>query len=121
MAKRSKQAGQVVAATDEIRHLNRIYEAFHGEPAQQLLTLEIPYRTIPKHLVTIGEVIAIEYRVVGASRREGENYRHEFGDTGGKQKVHAPVYLCTDHSQRMFYLIPSKGKYPYFSGRGVIG
>ena len=105
----------------ELTVLNKIYKSFHGQDAQELLTVEIPYREIPKNLVTIGVVTAIEYTPVGSSNRKGEVYRHEFGDTGGRKRVKAPVFYCTDKSKKMFYLIPSKKRHPYFSSRGVIG
>lgn len=101
--------------------LSHIYQSFHGLRPSKLIKLSLPYRKIPEDLVLIGQLIALEYEVIGTSERKGTLFRHEFGDIGGKKRVKAPVYLATDKSRKMFYILPTSSRHPFFSGRGIIG
>jgi hypothetical protein len=97
-----------------------IYREFHNsEP--EVIKLSIDSRTIPEPLIVIGKVIAVEYEPVGDSEREGQTYRHDWGDTGSR-KVDTLHYFCTDTTRRAFYLIKGKpSAYPVFNERGVVG
>lgn len=102
-------------------NLSRIYQSFHGLRPTKMIKVRLPYREIPEDMVLIGQLVALEYQVVGTSERKGTLYRHEFGDTGGKKRVKAPVLLATDKSRRMFYILPTSSRHPFFSGRGIVG
>ena len=112
--KRNPNGASLEAAKD-------IYREFHhSEP--EVIEMVVKSRTIPTPLIVIGKVIAVEYEPVGDSQREGETYRHDWGDTGGR-KLETLHYFCTDTTRRGFYLI--KGdidqEHPIFNERGVVG
>ena len=107
--------------TAEFQKAARIFEDFHGKPPTQTEKITLESDEIPDTLILIGELIALEYKVVSGDRT-GQVYRHEMGDVG-KFKEKAPYYLCTDTSRRRFFLIPKnpKAKYPLFNERGIVG
>ena len=107
-------------ATSSLETAKDIYREFHNsEP--EVVNLQIDSRTIPDKLIVIGKEIAVEYEPVGDSERQGQTYRHDWGDTGGR-KVDTLHYFCTDTTRRAFYLIKGKpSAYPVFNERGVVG
>ena len=98
----------------------QIYREFHGgEP--EISELSMDSRTIPNPLIVIGRLTAVEYEPIGGSKRKGDIYRHEWGDTGSR-KLDTLTYLCTDESRRKFFLIEGKDQsYPVFNSRGIVG
>lgn len=107
--------------TAEFRKASKIFEDFHGQPPRQTEKITLESDEIPETLILIGELVALEYKVVSGDRA-GQVYRHEMGDVG-KFKVKAPYYLTTDTSRHRFFLIPKnpKAKYPLFNERGIVG
>src|SRR3990167_2856505 len=98
-----------------------ISREFHGAHEPEIIEVTLPYDEIPKELIVIGRLVALEYEAC-LGQHAGKVFRHEIGDTGGR-KVDTECYLCADVSRKGFWIIPANpgGKFPYFGERGIIG
>ena len=103
-----------------LERAKRIFERFHGVEAAEAIEITLDTQ-IPTKLVVIGKALAVEYEPL-AGAKKGKRYRHEFGDTGGKQ-VKAVQYLCSDESGKRFFLVPEnpRAQYPVLNERGIVG
>lgn len=104
--------------TVELNPGQPLYEAFHGKPPNRKRRLKVPVPT--GELVAIGRAVRIEYEPYGSSDHKQTRFFHEFGDTGEGRQPKLPI-LATDKKGKHLFIVPTSGKYPYFSERGIIG
>ena len=93
---------EITIQGQEAKEASKLFKDFHGQPPQEAIQVEID-TTIPKTLVIIGKIVAIEYEPLTGKKR-GKLYRHTFGDTGNRM-VKATQFLCSDPEGKRFFII----------------
>lgn len=97
-----------------------LYQDFHGNPPVKKVKV---YYEAPdgEEIVKIGRLVRIDYTPEANSRYEGTHFTHESGDLGHKT-IKSNAILATNKSGTQLYIVKEKkGKYPKFSGRGILG
>jgi len=97
----------------------KLYEDFHGN-APTGRRVKVNLIKPGEKVVAIGKLKEIVYVPYGSSKRKGDAYSHEAGDTGTKV-LRTKSILVTDVSGKKFGIIPDKKMHFSKEGRGIIG
>ena len=97
---------------------SNLYESFHG--VAPVRKRKVFYEAPPKELICIGELSEIRYKPV-RGKHVGTEFFHKSGDTGDKM-LKTNLILATDSEGKNLYLLKkTKGGFPKFTSRGIIG
>lgn len=111
-------------ATDKraLAEAERIAGEFHGEKGyRQVIELSERERQLPRFLVGLGTMPAIEYEPDRGSSRKDYVWRHESGDLGlGRETPGKPV-LAVDPTTLRPVIVPMRSSMKLNSQRGLVG
>lgn len=97
---------------------SNLYKSFHG--VAPVRKRKVYYEAPPKELICIGVLSEIRYKPV-RGKHVGTEFFHKSGDTGEKT-LKSNLVLATDSEGKNLYLLKkTKGGYPRFTNRGIIG
>ena len=96
-----------------------LFRDFHGALPTRARNLQVAKPSSP--LIKIGRITKIEYQPEGSSRHKNITFFHNFGDTGSQDRGSNSILATDKDGKNLFIIKEQDGKYPYFSGRGIIG
>ena len=101
-----------------IRNPEGLYEAFHD--VAPVRKTKVYYEPPPSELIAIGQLRQINYQPIRGKHSKTEFF-HRGGDLGDRT-IKVNTILATDKQGKNLYIVKkSKGKYPMFSSRGILG
>ena len=99
----------------------RISQRFHGSKAQVYELGAGERRGLPRYVVAIGDLEAVDYRPDKWSKRHGSTWRHASGDTGGFTAKRGRPLLVVDPSTMRPAIVTNRSGQRFSSARGIVG
>ncbi len=109
------------AGDPELAAARRISERFHGN-AGEVIELSERERRLPRYVVALGKMPALEYEPDARSKRGGANWRHESGDRGPlATRSRKKPTLAVDPATGRPVIVPMGSPMKLDPRRGLVG
>jgi len=105
----------------DLLRAKRLSQRFHGTP-WAVVELDDSERVLPRYLVSLGDVPAVEYSPPDFSQLAGPPFVHQSGDRGeGRPRSRYQPILCADPRTGSPVLVKTRSPMRFNGRRGLIG